>query len=149
VIRRMAEVHYSAWVTGLLIGLLISLVSVPTLPTWDDVFWRWHDAWRPVSNISVKQVTKLDGEVRVLLHVVRHRGECEFKKAVAFQEFPGLPAVPVSAARVDGREPVNIPEGMDLTAEWRLWPVMEGGVLRLLMEYSCDGRRVVVEAKGL
>lgn len=141
--------NWTSLAFGACLGLFITVVANSFGWSLDDIGWRLYDGANPVATIIAEDVSRQDNEIRATLRLRRHRGECSFVRPAAFQEFPAAPAVRVNAARVDAQPWVNVPNGMEFVALWRFWPVTEGGRLRLIMEYLCDGRFVQVEVGGL
>ena len=139
---------WSAMIVGAVLGIGAVLFAVSVGPSLDDIAWRTYDDLYPVAEIEAKTMPGPVGEVRVILNVVRNRGECRFVGPAAFEILPGGAAVRVFAARVDGQGTTDIPERVRFNAEWRFWPVGIGK-LKVWMDYLCDGRPVRIEVKGL
>lgn len=139
---------WSAIVVGAILGIVCVLFGVSIAPSVDDVAWRVYDDWRPVSTISATVRPSPIGEVHVTLRTVRHRGECKFIGPAAFEVLPDGSATRVFAARVDGQKFVDNPPDNVIFADWRFWPIGIGK-LKVWMDYTCDGRPVRIEVKGL
>lgn len=139
---------WSAIIVGAVFGIVIVLFGVSIAPSMDDMAWRFYDDWCPVSTISATVKPSPVGEVHVQLRTVRYRGECKFLGPAAFEILPDGSATRVFAARVDGQPFTNNPTDNVVFAEWRFWPIGIGK-LRVWMDYTCDGRPVRVEVKGL
>lgn len=130
------------WIAGLL-GLVLSLTIATTIGSWDDIGWRLYDEFNPVATVHGKRLPSELGEIRAELTIMRHRGECRVLQVTGIEELPGRPATRTFSSRVDGLPLMNIPKGVLYQSVWRFWPTGTGK-FRVEIEYSCDGRVIIV-----